>query len=554
MRKINAIHSTAAFRDLIIISIDPECQFLDKPGASKYPEKQESSLHRITSVFQKSDRPSQEEVLALIKEAGYPSPTLLQSRVFPMLLQGKDVVVETQYGEGRTASFLVPLILQARRYSGTEPFALIISAHAENVHKTEQQLRILCRKNPLMYQKLGDNTTIKKEAKQLHSKSRIIIGTARRIIDHLRRKTLDIRHINSVIINFELSEKVKGFDKDIQFILSKVARRSQTGIFSSRLDNIRPLMPFLKRPYIITSDDWDSENRIQSMYEARDEKDKAEIVAGLLLTKRLESVVIHCRTMASLKTVEKHIADETVTYAILSGRTSIQKRNRVYDGFKAGKITVILTVCQNVIPLIPDIRNMIFLNIPEDMEKYTEICRYLSVSTMAKVTTLFTPEESSILKILQENHKMKKEQYPSDKDVVKGKIEGILQRIHEADPDELQTYKKLIKKHVPITRRAYVGALLFKESLGKFSKPAGPQKTLFINIGKNRRVFPRDLTRLFSKTLGIKPGDIGAIRVLDNYSFVEVPETIAQKAVEMMDGTDYRGRSIVVNFAKKKQD
>ena len=506
-------------------------------------------------MFSKSKQEKEEQAFAFIRDAGFPSPTRLQQKVMPVLLQGKDVVVETQYGEGRTASFLVPLMMESLTYSGQGPYGLVISAHPEGIQKTAAQLGRFSRVRPVRFLTLGFGSTIKKEVKQLQEDPQIIIGTARRIIDHLRRNTINIRHIKCIIVNFEMSEKVKGFDKDIQFILSKVARKSQMGVFSSKLKNIEPLLPQLKHPQIITSDDWDSNHRIQSVYEARDDMHKGELLLSLILAKGHTHTVIYCRTMTVLKSVEKVIARELSSYAIISVRTSGKKQAAVFERFKQGTLRFILTVRLDIISHIPGIKDMIFYTLPQDIGTYNETCSYITHSTGAKTTTFFTQRESAALELLQEKHTMKKEHLPANNDVMKGKLKAILQRVHDADPDELHAYKKLINKHIPITRRAYVGALLFKETLGGISSSvsvSGPQQTLFVNIGKNRRVYPKDLSRFFCKTLNINQNDIGAVRVLDNYSFVEVPESIAKEAVAKMDGIEFRGRNIVVNFAKKK--
>jgi len=77
-------------------------------------------------------------------------------------------------------------------------------------------------------------------------------------------------------------------------------------------------------------------------------------------------------------------------------------------------------------------------------------------------------------------------------------------------------------------------------------------QTIFVSIGKNRKVFPRDLVRLFKNNLEIDQNAIGNIKVLDNYSFVDIPQKVAKKAIDKMDGMEFRGRNVTVNFAKKK--
>ena len=143
-----------------------------------------------------------------------------------------------------------------------------------------------------------------------------------------------------------------------------------------------------------------------------------------------------------------------------------------------------------------------------------------------------------------------------DKEKLELQIKTIIEEI-KANPDNLAEYRKIFKKNVPIFLRSYFAAQLLKDSDGSFGKPKrritpGNMKTLFISIGRRRKVHPRDLMKLFQKTLDIKSTEIGPIKVLDNYSFIDLNEKLSAKAVDQMNGMEYRGRKISVDFAKKK--
>mgnify|MGYP006267073793 CR=1 FL=1 len=148
-------------------------------------------------------------------------------------------------------------------------------------------------------------------------------------------------------------------------------------------------------------------------------------------------------------------------------------------------------------------------------------------------------------------------------DRIREQIEDIIRRIHDdEDPDEMNAYRKLIKKRVPLFRRGYFAAYLLKHYAGgtKSSKPSKPQKqtdksgdftTVFVGVGKNRKVFPRDLIQLFTNVDGVTAGDIGQIKILDKYSFIELSKDKAQAAIDELSGKEYRGRKLNVNYARK---
>ena len=150
----------------------------------------------------------------------------------------------------------------------------------------------------------------------------------------------------------------------------------------------------------------------------------------------------------------------------------------------------------------------------------------------------------------------KNQEFSTLKENLEPSIKSILESIKSStDLDSILLYKKLLKKTVPMHMRSYLTAYLLKEYLGKAprkksTKKAG-EKSLFINIGKNRRVYPSDLIQLIAKTADIEKESIGNIKILDNYSFVNIAGKYADKVVSVLDTTEYRGRKLTVNFAKK---
>ncbi|MBN2619248.1 MAG: DbpA RNA binding domain-containing protein [Spirochaetales bacterium] len=149
-----------------------------------------------------------------------------------------------------------------------------------------------------------------------------------------------------------------------------------------------------------------------------------------------------------------------------------------------------------------------------------------------------------------------KEEFSKLNENLEPSIKNILESItSEADLDSIVIYKKIFKKNVPLHMRSYLSAFLLREYLGKTKKrvniiKAG-EKSLFINIGKNRRVYPSDLIQLISKSANIDKENIGNIKILDNYSFINISEEKADAVISVLDGSDYRGRKLTVNFAKK---
>jgi len=173
-----------------------------------------------------------------------------------------------------------------------------------------------------------------------------------------------------------------------------------------------------------------------------------------------------------------------------------------------------------------------------------------------------------------------------DKEKAKKNLDTIIDRLHnDTDFSLLKEYKKLFRSKIFFLSRSDVSAWLYmyydqKETprAGSFERPANTRSTrphfeektttstapieinlseeeskrLFISIGKNRRLYPREvITLIMSKTSAARE-DIGVIRILDNYSFVQVKDTKADEIITALTGIRFRGRTLTVNYAKPK--
>ena len=193
---------------------------------------------------------------------------------------------------------------------------------------------------------------------------------------------------------------------------------------------------------------------------------------------------------------------------------------------------------------------------------------------------------------------MKVTDIPSD--AIVAALERMVTTVRESeDPVELKGYRALFKKHVPFNLRGYVTAYMVKELARAGTRPdrsvegrrrdqrrrprreavpevpaderrrersdesgrrprhesepaAGGLRRLFVSIGRNRRVAPDDLAGLISDSVAVERSELGEIRVLDSYSFVQVPEAVAQDTIDALSGTTFKGRRITVDFARAK--
>lgn len=193
-----------------------------------------------------------------------------------------------------------------------------------------------------------------------------------------------------------------------------------------------------------------------------------------------------------------------------------------------------------------------------------------------------------------------REGYSINEEQVASFLKDIVRRVEsssDSDIENLKTLKKLFKKNVPFSRRAYVASLLIKNATSGFrsnrfnrdsknerfsnrreerynrneriedrkseeqsERPArvtiAPEAagTIFVGVGRSRGVFPRDLVGLLVSVADFDRSRIGEIRVLSNYSFIQLFSEDCDKAISALDGYEYRGRKLSVSYSRKKED
>ena len=191
---------------------------------------------------------------------------------------------------------------------------------------------------------------------------------------------------------------------------------------------------------------------------------------------------------------------------------------------------------------------------------------------------------------------MENEKKGFDEEALKQKISEVMEAINScADPDELESIKKIVKQNVPFTRRGYFAAAVLKMLMEKPQRKERPQKeikserfekksvekktpspspapivenkeekqptrervipegakTLYLNVGKMKHLYAKNLSILLQKELGITRDDIFSLRVHDKYSFITMSEENCNKAIEKINGMDINGRVAQINFSTK---
>jgi ATP-dependent RNA helicase DeaD len=504
-----------------------------------------------------SRRQSLEKVETFLRSAGFGQATPLQKEYVPSALKGRDLIVEAMSGEGKTIAQLLPFFLRPRGRRKS-PAGLILVHSLEEAKKYEVEFNRLsdtrAEKNTIAV--LGKNPTAGSDLQLLTKYPDIIVGTTERIIDHIRRNNIPFGSDLSVVVNIPDEAKHGEFNFDVEFIFTKLSSGVQKLIFTPSIEAAVKLNPLLKRPLLINS--VDHRMGMPPLHVYRYDERSPEALMKLVLARDFKKLLILSDSNEKTEELSRRFSDQGVSCRrIVPELAEAPGENDACECYLAAFGDV------QHIPL--PYHSILLYGPPPEAAFFQRVGRAVSGRSPAPVfAILLDRRESEFFSMLQENSEMtiKEEKFPQDSEVLKGRLRQIMKLIkEEEDPELLNNYRKLIRKNVPLHLRGYLTAYLFKLNAGasgalgaeKPAVAAGPMQTLFLSIGKNRKVFPRDLVKLFKKQLGLEQNEIGTIKVLDNYSFVDVPTHAARKAIESMNGIEFHGRPITVNFARKKK-
>ncbi len=511
------------------------------------------------ALIKKKLHPLQGEINKLILASGYRQPTQLQDKLIPLILSGKDVYVEAGEQRGKSLSLAISFILRLKKvHEGIK--SLIITESAETAAKLNKSIKRLVelRSARLGVIVVGFSDLIKKEGRQLNGNPDIVIGTSARIIDHIRRGHVDFSHIELVCID-EPPKHVQEFLNDIFFIFSKLPAQRQTIYFTSSQENgENNLFSLLKRPVSLQKSDFYIDMLpLEHTYLITE--NKIDTIKALVIAKRMDAILIMCKTAAECRKLEKELNSAQLKAVYVAESLPDEKIDRYLDSFNIGKKSILIVSFSEIKAISPEgISYLINYDLPFTPEDYLEICKPQIIGTnCTQIINLVSKQHIKDISKIEEicNMKMKQQQFPKDEEILKGFLSTIVKKIKEEEnPLELEFYKKLVKKNVSLFDRSYLMAYFVRNALKKMPTKKANLTTLFVSAGKNKRIFRQDLIKLFVDALHLNEADIGEIKILENYSFIDIPEPYAQKAIDSLNNADFKGRRITVNFSRKKTE
>lgn len=507
------------------------------------------------------------EILKALSDMGFEEPTPIQVFAIPLLLKGLDVVGQAQTGTGKTAAFGIPIVERCRK--GKNPFAIILEPTRELAMQVSEEVSKIGKFKKVKVLPVYGGTSIERQIKALRLGVGIIVGTPGRIIDHLKRETISLSDIKIVILD-EADEMLNmGFIEDIERILKAIPSERQTVLFSATMPEpiLNIAKKHMKNPVRIKVDPKDLviPKIKQIFYEVRSE-DKINALSKLIDVEDPQLAIVFCHTKREVDEVATKLNQRGYNAGGLHGDFTQSKREEVIKKFREGKLD--LLVATDVAARGLDIQNVthvINFSIPQSPEGYIHrIGRTGRAGKAGIAITFVTPKEYKNLKLIEKTAKtvIDRKQLPSITDVIKAKENRLIRDLKKIIKLNKHTgYVPSVKKlsdHFGLSDIAaaalYAAYGEIKEtSLEKYEATAESKNgmvRLFMTIGKKDSIKVTDLVKSIASEADIPHRKIGNIRVLDKFSFVEVPEEIADRVIQSVDHILMKGKRIKVEKAR----
>ena len=519
-----------------------------------------------------------EEIQKAVRYMGFEDASPIQAKAIPAMISGIDLIGQAQTGTGKTAAFGIPILekvdpklkkLQAIVLCPTRELAIQVADEIRNLSRYMHGIKVL---------PIYGGQDIVKQIRSLKSGTQIVIGTPGRVMDHMRRKTMKLDFVHTVVLD-EADEMLNmGFREDIEFVLSGVPEERQTVLFSATMP--KPIMEITKKfqnnakVIKVTKKELTVPNIEQYYYDVKPKK-KEEVLSRLLDIYSPRLSVVFCNTKKQVDLLVNALLGRGYFAAGLHGDMKQEQRDRVMQGFRTGKTEILVATDVAARGIDVDEVEAVFnYDLPQDDEYYVHrIGRTGRAGREGRAFSFVSGKEVYKLKEIQRYCKTKiyAQKVPSLNDVANTKMENILDDVERViEQEDLDMMINAIEERVnnsEFTAMDMAAAFLkiccgmtednknTEENDWEFGDTGAGEDgmvRLFINIGKKQRVRPGDILGAIAGESGMDGKLIGTIDMYDKYTFVEVPREYAREVLNAMKNVKIKGKTVAVEPANQK--
>ncbi|OLS38717.1 DEAD/DEAH box helicase [Alkalihalophilus pseudofirmus] len=381
------------------------------------------------------------EVVRAVTQMGFEEATPIQAATIPTALEGKDIIGQAQTGTGKTGAFGVPLIDRIN-IENDHVQALILAPTRELANQVAESLFKFGKYKGVRTVVVYGGQDMRKQIRDLKNKPHVVVATPGRLMDHMRRKTIRLGQVETVVLD-EADEMLNmGFIEDIETILSEVPNERQTLLFSATMPKrIEKLaQTFMSEPKLIAvkSKEVTMEN-IEQQYVEVHERQKFDTLCRFIDIHTPELAIVFGRTKRRVDELSEALTKRGYRAEGIHGDLNQAKRDSVLRKFKNGLVDVLVATDVAARGLdITGVTHVYNFDLPQDPESYVHrIGRTGRAGKSGLALTFATPREREHVKTIEQvsKKKMTRREVPTYEEAIKGQQELAVEQLRGSIAD-----------------------------------------------------------------------------------------------------------------------
>src|SRR3954471_8233541 len=487
-----------------------------------------------------------EPLVEALQHLGYENPTPIQEEAIPGLLEGRDIIGQAQTGTGKTAAFGLPL-LQYIDTRDDEVQALVLTPTRELCIQVTQALRAYGEKKGVKVVAVFGGAPIRSQQVQLKEGAQVVVGTVGRVMDLMSRHSLMLTAARFVVLD-EADEMLDlGFLEDVEMILSRCPSGRQTALFSATMPTeIKKLaekgmydpVTLKVRAATLTID------TVEQFYVEVPDREKADALARVLKAERPTQAIIFVRTKIGVDRLARALNDKGLRVKALHGDMSQGSRDGVMIAFKDGREKLLIATDIAARGLdISGVSHVINYDMPNSPEVYVHrIGRTGRVGRSGRAITLVTPKQLRDLDAVRKH---------ANTEIAPWSENGKPAASKAPEPPERAAEEVI----APVASNGSEPSEEKQPRRPRHTKPrrkiSEPRTKLLLSAGRARGLEPADVVSAIVDNSHLDGEDVSNVRVLERFSFVEVPGERASEVVEKVNGQSVRGVELRLEVAAR---
>ncbi len=540
-------------------------------------------------------------ILKALDDVGYETPSPIQAQTIPILLDGNDVLGQAQTGTGKTAAFALP-ILSSLELKQKDPQVLVLAPTrelaiqvAEAFQKYAKHMRNFHVLPIYGGQEYGG------QIRALKRGVHVVVGTPGRVMDHMRRGTLKLDKLTTLVLD-EADEMLRmGFIDDVEWVLEQTPSNRQIALFSATMpQQIRRIAKkYLSKPKEITiKQKTATADTIRQRYWPVSGMHKLDALTRILEAEPFDGMLVFVRTKTATIELAEKLAARGYASTALNGDIPQKQRERTIEQIKKGKLDILVATDVAARGLdVERISHVVNFDIPHDTEAYIHrIGRTGRAGRQGDAILFVAPREKRLLNAIEKATRKKIDimDLPSTEFINDKRIAKFKQRITDTlATEELGLFYQLIEQYqkehnIPALEIAAALAQLLqgdtplllknkpqqrpdnsweRDKNPKGKKPAvkernhSPRKETppeegmaryRIEVGNKHEVKPANIVGAIANEAGLDSKYIGRINIFDDYSLVDLPEGMPKDIFNDLKKTRIAGQQSKISLLEKE--